>query len=121
MTRGSPGDCTCDSSCTSAKVRHHMQLTKWTSVGALQRNRKLGEAGREQSLQAVARQMPWQATHPGRVGHSGYGYCRNQMWRPDGKHPGRIGLFWQERDEAEARQALVSHRLLWEVMRLVVG
>ena len=39
---------------------------------------------------------------------------------PDVTHPVRIVLFWKERDDAEASKALVSHRLLWEVIRMVL-
>ena len=42
------------------------------------------------------------------------------MRMPDITHPVRIVLFWQERDDAEASKALVSHRLLGEVMRMVL-
>jgi hypothetical protein len=39
---------------------------------------------------------------------------------PDVTHPVRIVLFWKERDDAEASKALVSNRLLWEVIRMVL-
>ena len=32
----------------------------------------------------------------------------------------RIVLFWRERSDQEARKALVSNRLGWEVMRIVL-
>lgn len=45
LRRGSPGDCTCDSSCTSAKGLHHIQSTPRASVGALPRNRQVVYVG----------------------------------------------------------------------------
>jgi len=39
---------------------------------------------------------------------------------PDVTHPVRIVLFWRERDDEEARKALVSNRLGWEVIRRVL-
>src|SRR4029450_12902824 len=42
------------------------------------------------------------------------------MRMPDVNHPVRLVLFWKERDHAEASQALVSNRLLWEVIRMVL-
>jgi hypothetical protein len=62
ITRGIPGDFTFDSYFTSAKVLNHMASTKGAYVGDLKRNRKVVYEGREQSLQAVARQIPWQAS-----------------------------------------------------------
>jgi uncharacterized protein YndB with AHSA1/START domain len=102
------------------KVLNHIQSTKRAYVGDLKLNRKLVYDGREQSLQAVARQIPWQAKKPIRVGNRRYWYFRKQMRIPDVTHPIRIVLCWKERDDAEASKALVSHRLLWEVMRLVL-
>jgi hypothetical protein len=42
------------------------------------------------------------------------------MRMPDVTHPVRIVLFWRERDAQEASKALASHRLGWEVMRIVL-
>jgi hypothetical protein len=120
IARGIPGDFTFDSYVTSAKVLNHIQSTKRAYVGDLKLNRKLVYDGREQSLQAGARQIPWQAKKPIRVGNRRYWYFRKQMRIPDVTHPIRIVLFWKERDDAEASKALVSHRLLWEVIRLVL-
>jgi hypothetical protein len=120
IARGIPGDFTLDSSCTSAKVLNHIASTKRAYVGDLKRNRKLVYEGREQALQQVARQMPWQAKKPVRVGNRRYGYFRKQMRIPDVTHPVRIGWFWKERADAEASKALVRHRVLWEVMRMVL-
>jgi hypothetical protein len=39
---------------------------------------------------------------------------------PDVTHPGRIVLLWRERDDTEASKALVSNRLGWEVIRIVL-
>ena len=120
ITRDIPGDFTFDSYFTSAKVLNHIQRTQRAYVGDLKLNRKLVYDGREQSLQAVARQIPWQAKKPVRVGNRRYWYFSKQMRIPDVTHPVRIVLFWKERDDAEASKALVSHRLLWEVIRMVL-
>src|SRR5712691_7437337 len=116
-SRAIPGDFTFDSYFTSAKVLNHIQSTTRAYVGDLKLNRKLVYDGREQSLQAVARHIPWQAKKPVRVGNRRYWYFRKQMRIPDVTHPVRIVLFWKERDDAEASKALVSNRLLWEVIR----
>jgi len=72
LPRGIPGDCTCASYCTSAKVLTHIQSPQRASGGALKRNRKVVYAGRAQPLQDVARQMPWAAQQPVRVGTRQY-------------------------------------------------
>ena len=120
ITRAIPGDFTFDSYFTSAKVLNHIQSTQRAYVGDLKLNRKLVYDGREQSLQAVARQIPWQAKKPVRVGNRRSWYFSKQMRIPDVTHPVRIVLFWKERDDAEASKALVSNRLLWEVIRMVL-
>jgi len=120
IARGIPGDFTFDSYFTSAKVLNHIQDTKRAYVGDVKLNRKVVYDGREQSLQAVARQIPWQAKKPVRVGNRRYWYFSKQMRIPDVKHPVRIVLFWKERDDTEASKALVSNRLLWEVIRMVL-
>jgi hypothetical protein len=120
ITRGIPGDFTFDSYFTSAKVLNHIQGTKRAYVGDMKLNRKVVYDGREQSLQAVARQIPWQAKQPIRVGNRRYWYFSKQIRIPDLTHPVRIVLFWKERDDAEASKALVSNRLWWEVIRMVL-
>ena len=120
ITRGIPGDFTFDSYFTSAKVLNHIQGTKRAYVGDMKLNRKVVYDGREQSLQAVARQIPWQAKKPVRVGNRRYWYFSKQIRIPDLTHPVRIVLFWKERDDAEASKALVSNRLWWEVIRMVL-
>ena len=88
-------------------------------MGDLKLNRKVVYDGREQSLQAVAHQRPWQAKKPVRVGNRRYWYFSKQMRIPEVTHPVRIVLFWKARDDAGARKALGSNRLLWEVSRIV--
>jgi hypothetical protein len=39
---------------------------------------------------------------------------------PEVTHPVRIVLFWKERGDDEASKALVSNRLGWEVIRMVL-
>ena len=58
MARGLPGDFTLDCSFTSAKGLNHMQSQQRAYVGDLKRNRHVVDDGREQFLQAVARQIP---------------------------------------------------------------
>jgi hypothetical protein len=120
IARDMPGDFTFDSYFTSAKVLNHIQSTQRAYVGDLKLNRKLIYDGREQSLQAVARQIPWAAKQPVRMGNRRYWYFSKQMRIPDVTHPVRIVLLWKERDDAEASKALVSNRLMWEVMRMVL-
>jgi hypothetical protein len=49
-----------------------------------------------------------------------YWYFSKQMRMPDVTHPVRIVLFWRERDAQEASKALISNRLGWEVIRIVL-
>ena len=79
IARSIPGDFPFDSSFSSAKVLNHLAHTKRGSVGDLQLNRKVVSEGHEQSLQAVARQMPWQAKKPVRVGNRRYWYCSKRV------------------------------------------
>jgi hypothetical protein len=120
LQRGIPGDFTFDSYFTSAKVLNHIQSTQRAYVGDLKLNRKVVYTGREQKLQDVARQIPWAAKKPVRVGTRQYWYFSKQMRIPDVGHPVRIVLFWRERDDQEASKALVSNRLGWEVIRMVL-
>jgi hypothetical protein len=120
LKRGIPGAFTFDSYFTSAKVLNHLQSKQAAYVGDLKLNRKVVYAGREQKLQDVARQIPWAAKKPVRVGSRRYWYFSKQMRIPDVGHPVRIVLFWRERDDQEASKALVSNRLGWEVMRMVL-
>jgi hypothetical protein len=120
LKRGIPGDCTFDSYCTSAKVLNHIQSQRAGYVGDLKLNRKVVYAGQEQKLQDVARQMPWEAKKPVRVGSTRYGYFSKPIRIPEVDHPVRILLFWRERGDQEASKALVSNRLGWEVRRMVM-
>jgi hypothetical protein len=120
LQRSLPGAFTFDSYFTSAKVLNHIQSTQRAYVGDLRLNRQVVYAGREQNLQDVARQIPWAAQNPVRVWTRQYWYCSKQMRLPDVGHPVRIVLFWRERDDQEASKALVSNRLGWEVICLVL-
>jgi DDE superfamily endonuclease len=118
IKRAIPGDFTFDSYFTSARVLNHIQSAQRAYVGDLKLNRKVVDAGREQKLQNVARQIPWAAKKPIRIGTRQYWYFSKQMRIPDVTHPVRIVLFWRERGDQEASKALVSNRLGWEVIRM---
>ncbi len=90
-------------------------------MGARKLNRQGVYEGREQTRQDVARQMPWAAKQPVRVGRRRYGYVSKPRRIPDVGHPVRIVVLWRERSDQEARKALGSNRLGWEGMRLVLG
>src|ERR1044072_4872159 len=120
IKRAIPGDFTFDSYFTSTKVLNHIQSKQRAYVGDLKLNRKVVYVGREQKLQEVARQIPWDAKKPVRMGSRRYWYFSKQMRIPDVTHPVRIVLFWRERADAEASKALVSNRLGWEVIRIVL-
>ena len=120
LKRGIPGAFTFDSYFTSAKVLNHLQSKQAAYVGDLKLNRKVVYAGREQKLQDVARQIPWEAKKPVRVGSRRYWYFSKQMRIPDVGHPVRVVLFWRERGDQEASKALVSNRLGWEVIRMIL-
>ena len=120
LKRASPGDVTCDRYCTSAKVLNHIPRKQRAYVGDVKLNWKVVSTGQEQKLQDMARQMPWEAKKPIRMGKTRYWYCRKQMRIPDLTHPVRIVLLWRERGDQEASKALVSNRLGWEVIRMVL-
>jgi DDE superfamily endonuclease len=120
ITRAIPGDFTFDSYFTSAKILNHLQSTQRAYVGDLKLNRKIVYAGQEQKLQDVARQIPWEAKKPVRMGSTRYWYFSKQMRLPAVTHPVRIVLFWRERGDQEASKALVSNRVGWEVIRMVL-
>ena len=65
-------DFTFDSSFTRAQVLNPMESQKRSYVGDLKLNRQVVYEGREQALQAVARQIPWQGKKPVRVGNRRY-------------------------------------------------
>jgi hypothetical protein len=120
ITRGIPGDFTFDSYFTSAKVLNHLQSRQRAYVGDLKLNRKVAYDGREQKLQDVARQLPWEVKKAVRMGNRRYWYFSKQMRIPDVAHPVRVVLFWRERGDQEASKALVSNRLGWEVIRILL-
>jgi hypothetical protein len=97
-----------------------MQSQPRAYVGDVKLNRHVVYDGREPSLQAVARQTPWAAKNPVRLGHTRYWYFSTQRRMPDVTHPVRIVLFWREREDQEASKALVSIGLGWEVIRRVL-
>jgi DDE superfamily endonuclease len=119
VARGIPGDFTLDGYCTSAKVLNPIPSTPRAYVGDLKLNRHVVYDGREPSLQAVARQIPWAAKKPVRMGQTRYWSLSKQMRLPDGDHPVRVVVFWKARGDQEASKALVSNRLGWEVIRMV--
>jgi len=118
LKRGIPGAFTFDSYFTSAKVLNHIHSKQAAYVGDLKLNRKVVYTGQEQKLQEVARQIPWEAKKPIRVGQTRYWYFSKQMRIPDVGHPIRVVLFWRARDAHEASKALVSNRLGWEAIRM---
>src|SRR5437868_13383752 len=79
ITRAIPGDFTFDSYFTSAKILNHIQSKQRAYVGDLKLNRKVVYTGREQTLQEVARQIPWEAKKPVRMGSPRYWYFSKQL------------------------------------------
>src|SRR5213082_3437361 len=120
ITRAIPGDFPFYSYFTSAKILNHIQSKQRAYVGDLKLNRKVVYPGREQKLQEVARQIPWEAKKPVRMGSTRYWYFSKQLRIPDVNHPVRVLLFWREREDQEASKALGSNRLGWEVIRMIL-
>jgi hypothetical protein len=89
-------------------------------VGDLKLNRNVVYEGRQQQLQALARQIDWRDKKPVRYGNRRYWYFSKQMRIPDVEHPVRLVLFWKERGDTEASKALMSNRLFWEVIRILL-
>jgi DDE superfamily endonuclease len=120
IARGIPGDFTFDSYFTSAKVLNHLHGRQRAYVGDLKLNRNVVYDGREQKLNAIAQQICWRDKKPVRVGTRRYWYFSKRMRISDVDHPVRIVLFWKEREEQGASKALVSNRVLWEVIRMLL-
>jgi hypothetical protein len=120
IARGIPGDFTFDSYFTSATVLNHLHGRQRAYVGDLKLNRNVVYDGREQQLNAVAQQIRWQDKKPIRSGHRRYWYFSKRMRIPDVDHPVRIVLFWKKREEPGASTALVSNRVVWEVIRMLL-
>jgi hypothetical protein len=119
LRRGVRGDFTLESSFTSADVLHHIQRTQRAYVGDVKLHRTVVYGGREQPLHEVARQVPWEAKMPVRMGRSRYWSFSTPMQLPDVEHLVQVLMFWRERDAPEARKALVSNRLGWGERRMV--
>jgi hypothetical protein len=120
IARGIPGDFTFDSYCSSTRVLNHLHEPKRASGGDLKLNRNVVDEGRQQKLTDVARQIRWQDKKPMRYGNQRYWYCSKRMRIPDVDHPIRLVLFWKEREDTDASKALVSNRLFWEVIRMLL-
>ena len=69
LKRGIPGAFTFASYFTSAKVLNHIHSQQAAYGGDLKLNRKVVDTGQEQKLQEGARQLPWEAKPPIRVGN----------------------------------------------------
>jgi hypothetical protein len=121
LKRAIPGDFTFDSYFTRAKILNHIQSKHRAYGGDLKLNRKVVYAGREQKRQEVARQIPWAAKKPVRLGSTRYWYFSKQMRIPDVGHPVRVLLFWRERGDQAASKALVSTCLGGEGIRMIGG
>ena len=114
-----PGDFTFDSYFTHAKVLNHIHAKQHSYVGALKRGRKVVFDGREDKLQEVARQIASADKKAVRVGKRCYWYFSKRMRIATVNHPVRIVLFWKDRYATEASKALVSNRVVWEVLRML--
>ena len=119
LSRGIPGDFTFDSYFTHAKILNHIHAMQRSYVGALKLNRKVVFEGREDKLQEVARQIPFSDKKAVRVGKRCYWYFSKRMRIATVSHPVRIVLFWKDRHAREASKALVSNRVVWEVLRML--
>jgi hypothetical protein len=120
VARAIPGDFTFDSYFTSAKVLNHIHGHNRAYVGDLKLNRNVVYEGRQQKLNEVARQIHWQDKKPIRYGNRRYWYFSKRIRIPEVAHPVRIVLFWKERSDSDASKALVSNRLPWEVIRILL-
>ena len=74
---------------------------------------------REQKLQEVAGQIPFTDKKAVRVGKKCYWYFSKRMRIATVSHPVRIVLFWKDRHATQATKALVSNRVVWEVLRML--
>ena len=119
LARDIPGDFTVDSYFTHAKVLNHIHAKQRHYVGALKLNRKVVFDGREQKLQEVASQIPFTDKKAVPVGKRCYWYFSKRMRIATVSHPVRIVLFWKDRHATEASKALVTNRVVWEVLRML--
>ena len=119
LSRDIPGDFTFDSYFTHAKILNHLHAKQRHYVGALKLNRKVVFEGREQKLQEVAGQIPFTDKKAVRVGQRCDWYFSKRMRLATVSRPVRIVLFWKDRGATEASKALVSNRVVWEVLRML--
>jgi hypothetical protein len=120
IARGIPGDFPFDSSLTHAKVLNHLHDQRRSYGGDLKLNRTVVFDGQEQKRQEVACHIPFEAKKAIRVGKRRYGYFSKRMRMPTVDHPVRIVLFSRERGDTQASKALVTNRVFWEVIRMVL-
>ena len=119
LSRGIAGDFTFDSYFTHARILNHIHANQRHYVGALKLNRKVVFDGREHKLQEVASQIPFTDKKAVWVGKRCYWYFSKRMRIQALSHPVRIVLFWKDRQATEASKALVSNRVVWEVLRML--
>ena len=75
---------------------------------------------REVKLNELARAIQLADKKAVRYGKRRYWYFSKQMRISDVAHPVRIILFWKERGDRDASKALISNRLFWEVIRMLL-
>ena len=64
-------------------------------------------------------QIPFRDKKAVRAGKRCYWYFSKRMRLATVSHPVRIVLFWKDRFATEASKALVSNRVVWEVLRML--
>jgi hypothetical protein len=120
IERGIPGDFTFDCYFTSAKVLNHIHERQRNYVGDLKLNRKVVFKGKEAKLSEVAKTIPADAKKEVRIGEKCYYAFTSRMRIPGVEHPVRIVIFWKKREDQEASKALVTNRLSWEIIRILL-
>ena len=68
----------------------------------------------------MAQQIPKEAKKPIQGGEKTYWYFSKRMRIPSVNYMVRVVLFWKDQEDTEASKALVSHRLGWEVVRILL-
>jgi hypothetical protein len=88
-------------------------------VGSLKFNRKVAYRGQTLKVAELAGQIAPEVRKPLREGDKQQWYFSCTLGIPDVRHKVRVVILWPTRDAQQARIILVTHRVQWEVTRIV--
>ena len=124
-SRHIPGTFAMDSYFTNAPILNYIHSKRLGDgrprgyVGSLKFNRKLVYRGRTLKASELAALIEPELRKPLREGDKQQWYFTCTLRIPDVQHQVRVVVLWPSREAAQARIILVSHRVQWEVTRVV--